>query len=243
MTAKDRVQSHYLGESGRRYHAGFDIPPVALDWVARLRAAKFEGAIAREHVLLEYGVGAGWNIAALACRRRLGFDIGDHLAPRVAQLGIEFVSDTKALSDASVDVVICHHVLEHVIAPPETLGEIGRLLVAGGSLLLCVPFERERRYRFFQRGEINHHLYSWNVQTLGNLVEEAGFLVTSAGVGQYGYDRFASAWAVRLGLGETGFRLIRQAVHLVRPGREVRIVATKAPTPGSPPTPSGTRAA
>jgi len=42
---------------------------------------------------------------------------------------------------------------------------------------LFVPYEKERKYRHYDSKEPNHHLYSWNVQTLGNLVEEIGFKV------------------------------------------------------------------
>jgi hypothetical protein len=93
--------------------------------------------------------------------------------------------------------------------------------------LLFVPYERERRYRSYHPGESNHHLYSWNVQTLGNLIEDMGFKVMTAGIQKFGYDRFAAVLADRLGLGESGFRLIRISLHLLRPAFEVRIAAQK----------------
>jgi len=227
---------HYQGETGQQYYARFDVPAPAVGWVGRLRAAKLAREIGAEDVVLEYGVGAGWNLSAIRCKRRLGFDVVTHLVPRLQELGIEFVGDPASLPGGSVDVVVCHHVLEHVLAPAEALREMGRLLRGRGKLLLYVPFEKERRYRSFRPGEINHHLYSWNVQTLGNLVEELGFSVLSARVGEHGYDRFASVWASRLRIGETGFRLLRAAVHLVRPGREVRLVAQKPVVqPSAPP--------
>jgi hypothetical protein len=102
-----------------------------------------------------------------------------------------------------------------------------RWLKPEGRLLLYVPFERQRGGKEFRRDEPNHHLYSWNVQTLGNLVEETGFRVTESGLREFGYSRFAAAWAVRFGLGEGGFRCLRGVLHLLRPLSEVRIVAVK----------------
>jgi hypothetical protein len=91
-----------------------------------------------------------------------------------------------------------------------------------------VPFETERRYRSFDADEPNHHLFSWNVQTLGNLVTECGLRVDTAEVGRFGYDRFSAALACKLGIGERGFRSVRALAHGFKPASEVRIVATRS---------------
>jgi len=224
----EQAERHYRGETGRRYQeAKRGLPEQAIPWVAALRARKFAPLIGADDVVLEYGVGSGWNLAALGCRRKIGFDVADFLEPSLRALGIEFVADTKVLPDGLTDVVICHHTLEHVLHPPEVLEEMRRLLKPAGRLLLYVPLEREVQYEQFRPDEPNHHLYSWNVQTLGNLVEEAGFQVTKAGIGEFGYSRFSAVWAAKLGLGETGFRGLRRLLHLVRPAFEVRIIAIK----------------
>jgi SAM-dependent methyltransferase len=178
-------------------------------------------------VVLEYGAGFGWNLARLECGRKMAFDLADYISSSIRASGVEFVADTKSIPKESVDVVLCHHVLEHVTHPTTALEEMKRMLRTAGKLLLFVPYERERKYRAFDPAEPNHHLYSWNVQTLGNLVAETGFRILEAGTGQFGYDRFASAWAVKFGLGETGFRALRGLLHLLKPGREVRMVAAK----------------
>ncbi|MEN9575882.1 MAG: hypothetical protein RL514_3737 [Verrucomicrobiota bacterium] len=219
---------HYQGDAGRAYHEGKrGLPPAAVPWVTRLRAEKFAPHIRATDTVVEFGVGAGWNLAELKCARRVGFDVSDFLAPAVRALGIEFVPASTALVDASADVVICHHMLEHALHPAASLAEIRRILKLGGKLLLHVPFEKEARYRHHNPAEPNHHLFSWNAQTLGNLVTECGFKLELAGIGQFGYDRAASAWAVKLKLGESGFRSLRSLAHLLVPAAEVRVVATK----------------
>ena len=226
----EQAQRHYCGDAGRRYHQiKRGIPKQAIPWVGRLRARKFSGFIGANDVVLEYGVGNGWNLAALRCRRKIGFDVADGVEASVCALGIEFVADTKLIAEASADVVLCHHTLEHVLDPPEALKEMRRLLAPQGRLLLYVPLERETRYERFRRDEPNHHLYSWNVQTLGNLVEETGFKVTEAGVGEFGYSRFAAVWAAKLRLGEGGFRFARRMLHTIRPAFEARVIAVKNP--------------
>lgn len=219
---------HYQGEAGRAYHEGKrGIPAEAFPWVARLRAEKFAPHIRPDDTVVEFGVGSGWNLSELECARRIGFDVSDFLEPSLRERGIEFVRDSAALADASADVVICHHMLEHALNPAASLVENRRILKPGGKLLLCVPFEKERRYRRYDPAEPNHHLFSWNVQTLGNLVTECGFKLESAGIGQFGYDRAASVWACKLKLGEGGFRLLRSLAHLLVPAAEVRVVATR----------------
>ncbi|MFO1500615.1 MAG: methyltransferase domain-containing protein [Verrucomicrobiota bacterium] len=227
-SVEEKAKQRYQGSLGLQYHhAKRAIPEQAFPWVARLRLAKIAPYVRPSDTVLEYGVGLGWNLAAVACARKLGYDVGAFLEPQVRLRGIEFRSDLEALPGASMDVVICHHTLEHTAEPAQVLSTIHRLLRAGGRLLLFVPFERERRFRHFDRTEPNHHLYSWNVQTLGNLVLEAGFEVEQAGLGRFGQERFAARVASRLHGGERGFRVIRWIANTLKNEREVRVVATK----------------
>lgn len=220
------AERHYVGEASQEYHEKKRaIPDVAVPWVSRLRAEKLQPHIENTDTVFEFGAGYGWNLVDLRCGRKLAYDIAE--LPNAATQGIEWIRSIEAVSDEFTDVVICHHALEHVLNPPETLATIRRILKRNGKLLLFVPFEKERRYREFNPQEPNHHLYSWNAQTLSNLVTECGYRIEQAGIGRFGYDRFAAKLAVKLGAGEGVFRLSRRAVHLVRPASEVRIVATK----------------
>jgi SAM-dependent methyltransferase len=222
------TKDHYRGQAGHTYHTvKRGIPDRAYPWIAGMRARKLAGHVHEDDVVLEYGVGMGWNLASLNCSRRLGHDITPFLAPSLAARGIEFVPDTGTIGSGTIDVVICHHTLEHTLEPSAVLEEIRRVLRPEGRLWLSVPYERERSYRRFRPDEPNHHLYSWNVQTLGNLVMELGFELRNARLGRFGYDRFAAVQADRWGLGEKGYRLIRLGLHLVRPGWEVRVLACK----------------
>lgn len=228
MVLKNKVERRYRGEAGRAYHqATHSVPDISYSWVARLRAEKIGPYVHAKDTVLEYGVGIGWNLARIACERRLGFDLSETVEVVVESHGIEFVRDIGNISDKSIDAAICHHVLEHTSHPADVLEEIRRILRHKGVLLLFVPYERERRFRRYHAKEANHHLYSWNVQTLGNLVHNVGFKVLEAKVGRFGYDRFAAVWAHRFGLGESGFRIVRRVVHIVRPMFEVRIVGER----------------
>jgi SAM-dependent methyltransferase len=228
MISQDIIKERYQGEQGRSYHSSIHaIPESAYPWLVTTRCEKLCDHICREDVVLEYGVGMGWNLAGLECKKRLGFDLSEHLENILTGHGIEFVRDFSNISDQSISVVICHHVLEHVANPGEVLRQIKRVLIVNGKLLLFVPYEKERRYRHYRPQEPNHHLYSWNVQTLGNLVKDMGLEIVEGQLGRFGYDRFSAVWAHRWRLGESGFRVIRGFLQLIRPAFEVRVVAYK----------------
>lgn len=225
---EDKTKQRYQGQQGRHYHESKrSVPDQAFPWVARLRAEKISPHVTKEETVFEYGVGFGWNLAQLRCKRRLGSDVAEFLEPLIREQGIEFVADPNTIADGSMDVVICHHVLEHALHPPEMLTAIHRLLRQGGKLLLFVPYEKERRFRTYNPVEPNHHLYSWNVQTLGRLVAETGFEVREARIGRFGQERFAAVWAAKLSLGETGFRLLRFLANRLKNEVEVQVVAIK----------------
>lgn len=224
MTGAER---HYTGAAGQQYHLGKrGIPPVAIPWVARLRSEKIQPFLKPTDTIFEFGAGFGWNLFALQCARKVAYDISD--LPRDAATGIEWITEPGTLPEDFAEVVICHHALEHVLNPPDALESMRLVLKPSGRLLLFVPFEKERRYRQFNPAEPNHHLYSWNAQTLGNLVVECGYKINSVEIGRFGYDRFAASLAVKFRLSEPAFRLLRSAAHLLRPAAEVRLVATKS---------------
>jgi SAM-dependent methyltransferase len=222
-----QISRRYQGDAGRIYQQVHDVPPVAHDWIAADRARKLGPFVDPDEIVFEYGVGLGWNLTAIVCRQRLGYDVADFLEAQLSAKGITFVADPHQMAQGSVDTVICHHVLEHLPDPAAVLLDIWRLLRPHGKLMVVVPYERERRYRHFDPGEPNHHLFAWNVQTLGNLLTEMGFRVHLSTLGRYGYDRFLSVWAVRLGIGAAGFRLLKKIVLALIPLQEVRMMASK----------------
>lgn len=221
----DDAQAAYVGAAGAVYHEGKrSLPPAAVPWVTAVRAALFQPFVQPSDSVFEFGCGFGWNLAGLQCARRIGHDVASQLRPIVEAAGITFAETTQSLPAASFEVVIAHHSLEHVPDPRAVLAELNRLLKPGGRLLLAVPYEGERRYRRFDPAEPNHHLFSWNVQTLGNLVTVSGFTLEHAGLRRYGYDRRAAQLAARLRLGESGFRFLRRLLQILFPLREVSLI-------------------
>jgi SAM-dependent methyltransferase len=66
------------------------------------------------------------------------------------------------------DLILCTEALEHVLDPPQLLGEAFRALKPGGRLLLTVPFAA--RWHF-----VPHDYWRFTPSSLKHLLETAGF--------------------------------------------------------------------
>lgn len=219
------AEAFYSLESG--YHAShLEVPPAAFALMAGERRRKIQPHVPPGASVFEFGAGTGLNLARIEAARKAACDIGAHLAGGLRSLGIEFLDLAAAPSDC-FDVAVAHHSLEHVPSPHDTLGELWRILRPGGRLLVYAPFEKETRYRRYDPAEPNHHLYSWNVQTLANLAAVCGFTVESCACAPTGYERFAARIAARLGLGAGAYRMLLAVLRLIHRPEEIRLVARK----------------
>ena len=228
MLNKDKIQEQYKGNQGKNYHKQVHLSSVTAEqWISNKRRVKLEPYINADASILEYGVGYGWNLRSLPNRIKVGFDLATHLSTEIEKSGISFVSDTSQLQDESFDIVICHHVLEHVSNPSEVLQEIKRLLKTNGKLLLFVPYEKEKIYHHYNPNEPNKHIFSWNVQTLGKLVELSELSVKKGFLRKFGYDLYASNLATKLKLNEKSFLFLQGLMQIIRPRKEVFILAFK----------------
>ncbi|WP_081691429.1 class I SAM-dependent methyltransferase [Cucumibacter marinus] len=193
-----KTEDFYKHNDGKSYHSKRLVPEKSLPRIYKTRSKKFQKYIDPRDTVFEYGCGSGWNLADLQVARAIGFDISPIVERDVVRCGIEWCADSKEIPNETADVVICHHVLEHVPNPAATLEEIHRISKKDGSLLLVVPLEKGKRTRTFVRGEKNHHVYSWTVQTIGNLIEDCGYRIDTITVQAGGFDRIAAVSTNRL---------------------------------------------
>lgn len=217
-------EEKYRGKKGFFYHhAKHAVPEEAYLWVSNKRTKKIGSFVKKEDTILEYGVGTGWNICQIDCRRKFGFDIAEHLKPFLEGRGINFVDNIKDIKDNSIDVVVCHHVLEHLSSPVQALYAIRKVLSSNnGKLLLFIPVEKGKRYN---RGDVNQHLYSWNIQTICNLLNNCGYEILKYDIAKFGYDRFCSVAAHNYHIGEFGYNFLHTFCHMINPHYEIKIVA------------------
>jgi SAM-dependent methyltransferase len=79
-----------------------------------------------------------------------------------------FEGATWPLADGSVNYVLCTETLEHVLDVPAFLNEAARCLIAGGKILVTVPFSARWHY-------IPHDYWRFTPSSLSNLFNSAGF--------------------------------------------------------------------
>ena len=143
---------------------------AVLDRVSRqAKAAKVIWTLEHEGVLagarvLDVGTGNGTIAAAIAehvgaAGKVVSVDVEDVRVDRDGYTFHLLTGDALPFTDASFDVVVSNHVIEHVgdsAAQQRHLGEVARVLAAGGILYLAVPY----RWRLVE----NHYrlpLLSW----------------------------------------------------------------------------------
>jgi len=107
----------------------------------------------------------------------------------------------RVISDASLDVIVCNNVLEHLWEPLATLREIHRILAPGGSLFVNVPSWRGKwflEFSAFRLGlspavEMNDHKMYYDPRDLWPLLVRAGFLPQRIRTGfqKFGLNTFA----------------------------------------------------
>jgi SAM-dependent methyltransferase len=105
----------------------------------------FSRWIPEDASVLDFGCGSGEFINAVRARRRIGVDLRESARERLAE-GVEFGvpegTRLPGLADASLDVIFCSNLLEHLRdreAVTGLLQEFHRLLGPRGRLLLLGP--------------------------------------------------------------------------------------------------------
>ncbi len=104
--------------------------------------------------------------------------------PKVAATEGPLLPALSTLGDASLDVIMCISVLEHLWEPLEALTHFRRILAPGGTCLLNVPSWAGKRYlelSAFKLGlspefEMNDHKMYYDVKDFWPLLVRAGFI-------------------------------------------------------------------
>jgi len=111
----------------------------------------------------------------------LSMDLLTH--PKITVLRGPLPDNLAQLPSASLDVILCISVLEHLWEPAQAIREFHRLLAPGGVCLLNVPSWRGKRfleYSAFRLGlspadEMNDHKNYYDVKDLWPLLVRGGF--------------------------------------------------------------------
>jgi SAM-dependent methyltransferase len=94
------------------------------------------------------------------------------MVPERPELGVVCDLAEAPFRDGAFDTVVCTEVLEHTTAPDRILAAFRRILADDGTLIVTVP------HLMYLHGE-PYDYYRFTKYGLGNLLERAGFIVTS----------------------------------------------------------------
>jgi len=214
------VSWHYEGRQGDNY-AAWQLR--AADELGAEAARRFRSFCNAEDVCLDFGCGGGSILANLDVRQRVGVE--PNMVPRELALsrGVEVVSALHQVEDESVDVVISNHALEHCREPFQELSGMRRVLRPGGRMVLILPLEDWRRSRRYRGNDRNRHLYAWNPLLIGNLVDDAGFVVQRCEIVRHAYPPGVGyLWRV---FPERSFDVVCGITSVVTRMRQIRLVA------------------
>lgn len=138
---------------------------------------EFEPFIGRDAVVLDFGCGGGYLLAALSCGARYGVEVNLEARGEAAKVARVYAKIDELPEDILFDTIISHHCLEHVDHPLEALQKLRLRLKSGGKVVFVVPSESWQRQKVYEENDINRHLYTWTPLSLGNLFVHAGFRV------------------------------------------------------------------
>lgn len=146
--------------------------------------------------VLDAGCGDGINLLGLSRIFKSlgltavlhGMDYNEIRVARARELGVaESLAvgalDRIARPDASLDMVLLNHVLEHIVDHAPVLGELRRVLRPGGLFIVGVPNEgcalAKLRNHVLQRSVLRttDHVRFYTAATLGRDLDVAGFAV------------------------------------------------------------------
>ncbi len=166
----------------------------------------FSPFIHNSDVVLDFGCGGGYLLNQLKplCKEVYGVEINPAARVEAKRLGIDTFENVEELSDASLDIVISNHALEHITNPYGVLVNIREKMKKSGEIICVVPHQSCGEP--FVKGDRNQHLYTWNPMTLGNLFSVAGFDIEKVDVIRHKWIPNYTFWYGQLG--EKRFRFL-----------------------------------
>jgi SAM-dependent methyltransferase len=178
--------------------------------LAALRRRQVLPHIPKQGVVVDLGCGYdGTFLKRLSpsIREGIGFDLSVSSTPPAANVRLSelAVDGGLPLEDASVDLISCLAVIEHVQRPDMLLSEALRILRPGAVLVVTTPAQAakplleliSRRLRLIDPAEIDDHERYYTRESLRRALQQAGFAPDRIKVGRFelGLNLVATAYA------------------------------------------------
>jgi ubiquinone/menaquinone biosynthesis C-methylase UbiE len=200
---------YYGDANGRRF-------PVVMEWLQEKLYAWRAGQVLRRlnrknPKVLDIGCGRGLLLREF---QRRGCDVtgtefsdgAGRFAREVLKLPLRVgLLHELNFPDASFDVVVMWHVLEHVSDPRPTLAEVSRILRPGGIFLVAVPNFGSPEARLTKAGwfhlDVPRHLSHYTTKSLPQILADAGLQTRWRSSLAPEYDSFSFVQSALNGLG------------------------------------------
>lgn len=160
-----------------------------LRWVQSLTAAP-------HNRVLDLGCGRGWLLSALGDCQKWGVETSEEAA-NAARRHAEIIDGEWRwmFADEFFDVVVCHHVIEHLSDPIDHVHEMRRVLKRGGGLLMATPdFGSPCAKRFGAKYRMLHdetHISLFTLESMTRMLCDLGFTIEDV---QFPFpERYATA--------------------------------------------------
>ena len=138
----------------------------------------YEPFVKKNYSVLDFGCGGGYMLTKLKCRQKYGIDINSAAREETKKNGITVFEKFENIPRAvKFDLIMSHHVLEHLENPAKTLYEFKKYLKKNGLLVLVVPIDDWRIEKEFVNDDVNQHFYTWTPLLIGNLFKHCGYKI------------------------------------------------------------------
>ena len=128
--------------------------------------------------LLDIGIGNGLYMSYRdPALTKYGTDLSDHFRSELSAMDIElFVTNSESeslpLPDASLDIVMANHLIEHIWNYNALVAEVRRVLKPGGGFLIRTPNIERVRFKFYDDCT---HIKAYSIAGLNHLAQIHGF--------------------------------------------------------------------
>lgn len=134
--------------------------------------------------ILDIGCGLGFFLSGIDdAWEKHGIEMSQFAVDHAGQWGRVLLGPVEAAAfpAAHFEVVVMHHVIEHIEDPERTLAEVERILKPGGHLIMATPdFDSACARRFGSRYRLLHdptHISLFSNESMHRFLRDSGFLI------------------------------------------------------------------